>query len=946
MSIVDTLVTSGRNSGATVEDGAIIRVSGNGQLAPALADAPSNVAGVVGVASLATQAISGGRVQYVSDGKTEVLLETGLSPTAGQSVYVSDTQPGRGRLSATGVSQLVIGVITDASKYATTGKVTAQVNVAQGGGGGAQGATGVQGATGAQGQAGSGAQGAQGGAGAQGSQGAQGPQGATGAGLQGAQGATGLQGVTGAQGNSGAQGSQGQQGTTGAQGLQGGATGSQGAQGLQGAQGQQGDIGVQGLTGPQGGAGSTTGLQGAQGSTGSQGATGAGVQGAQGTQGQQGTQGATGVQGSQGVAGAQGVTGPQGGAGAQGSQGAQGVQGSQGSQGNQGSVGVQGAIGSQGSQGNQGNQGAQGGTGAQGATGLQGATGAATFPGIQDNLIVVGTGPSVEGHTGYQYDRSASPLPLVTLHGRRASNYGGVTLPAYAWIDNPDTGIYGSPTQPFGFALDSLLAFGLRNYGINDEKSFTIHNLFNLRDNPNATLHAFEVAAQTVDYVNVSATIAGPVSASYFAGFNIGGSGLATTITQAATLEIAAAPTDSGTTTITNPLSLLVTLGKSRFQGNVDIVTNPTVAYGEANTLLSVLQDTITYSGGNIPSIVKIEGGQLDAIPSGFNVVDVDIDLSRIIARAAGNVTDHSSVRITAPTLTAASATQIFNAAGLYVYMPVPSTNITIGGGVLSPGLGNKAIYTPDGPIGSFGGFIAGIGYDTAEVRSVQTVGAVGSAGGNYGFMTWNGQFNNDENWLFAGSIYARITEYLGVRADEHLIVNGSTHLYLTINNDVTTPPIAIYNNSPSRERIDISRMTTFVNSLTAESTIDPWRTIGGVGALNFTVPAGFSMAVPLQMIAFGGGSVSVGAGSTAEYATTMYLGANGISGAGASGVGANYALYLNDRLNYNVYVASGAQAVTLGSTGPTGIGASPARWVDIHLDGDRYLLPAFTYTP
>jgi hypothetical protein len=190
------------------------------------ADAAPHLIGYAGVAR--SGLVNAGPVDAAVNGVTPVLLEAGLTPVAGQLLYVSATQPGHATNIAP-VNLFQIGSIKDASAYARTGLVIAIVAGVAGGAGGL-GAQGAQGSGGTQGPSG-----AQGGAGAQGSTGSQGAQGTTG--TQGAQGTLGAQGSQGATGT-GAQGAQGATGT-GAQGAQGG-TGTQGAQGGTGAQGGAG----------------------------------------------------------------------------------------------------------------------------------------------------------------------------------------------------------------------------------------------------------------------------------------------------------------------------------------------------------------------------------------------------------------------------------------------------------------------------------------------------------------------------------------------------------------------------------------------------------------------------------------------------------------------------------------------------------------------------------
>jgi hypothetical protein len=215
---------------APVQQGQLLRFVADNVVGLMQADAAPHLIGYAGVAR--SGLVGAGALDAAVNGITPVLLETGLTPVAGQLLYVSATVPGRATNIAP-VNLFQIGSIKDASAYTRTGLVIAVVaGVAGGAGGlgaqGAQGSGGAQGSAGAQGATGAGAQGSQGANGVQGAQGSSGAQGATGTGAQGSTGAQGAQGATGtgaqgAQGTSGAQGAQGASGTQGSQGATGGA---------------------------------------------------------------------------------------------------------------------------------------------------------------------------------------------------------------------------------------------------------------------------------------------------------------------------------------------------------------------------------------------------------------------------------------------------------------------------------------------------------------------------------------------------------------------------------------------------------------------------------------------------------------------------------------------------------------------------------------------------
>jgi hypothetical protein len=154
------------NGTTQIAHGELVRMSANNTFVRAQADTSPHVAGLIGVNGSGVVGPGGPANIFPIGAQLDVLLETGLTPAAGQIVFVSATTAGRGTTVAP-VIAVAVGVIEDASAYARTRLVTIGT-VAGAGAVGAQGAQGFQGATGTQG--------AQGSAGVQGSQGAQGAQ--------------------------------------------------------------------------------------------------------------------------------------------------------------------------------------------------------------------------------------------------------------------------------------------------------------------------------------------------------------------------------------------------------------------------------------------------------------------------------------------------------------------------------------------------------------------------------------------------------------------------------------------------------------------------------------------------------------------------------------------------------------------------------------------------
>jgi hypothetical protein len=167
-------------TGTLVVHGEVVRVSATNTFVRALS--PGALTGLVGVNGGGSIGAGGNANIFTSGAQVDVLLETGLTPVAGQTVYVSATVAGRGTNVAPGTA-VTLGTIESVSQYAALKIVQVALALGTGGGTGAQGfqgSTGAQGVQGFQGVAGSGAQGAQGFQGVQGFQGSQGTQGSQG----------------------------------------------------------------------------------------------------------------------------------------------------------------------------------------------------------------------------------------------------------------------------------------------------------------------------------------------------------------------------------------------------------------------------------------------------------------------------------------------------------------------------------------------------------------------------------------------------------------------------------------------------------------------------------------------------------------------------------------------------------------------------------------------
>ncbi len=174
---IDIVDAAYPNGSTSLVVGEVVKLISTRVLEKSIASSPAGTIGVV----MSGAAAAGAADVLVCLGGTPplVLLETGLTPLAGDTLWVSNSVAGRATNVAPGV-RIPIGTIVDARGYARTGGVIADVNslALATAGGGATGATGAAGSPG----------------GATGVTGATGPAGATGVGATGATGATGAAG--------------------------------------------------------------------------------------------------------------------------------------------------------------------------------------------------------------------------------------------------------------------------------------------------------------------------------------------------------------------------------------------------------------------------------------------------------------------------------------------------------------------------------------------------------------------------------------------------------------------------------------------------------------------------------------------------------------------------------------------------------------------------------
>lgn len=116
--LAQTLFNAG---GAVMQFGHIVRVSGDSQLSFAQADSNANLIGTLG-AVLSSRVGQGAAVVVATGGRNKVRLETGLTPLAGQTIYVSAATPGLGT-TVRPMNAFIIGEVIDASKYSATNPI-------------------------------------------------------------------------------------------------------------------------------------------------------------------------------------------------------------------------------------------------------------------------------------------------------------------------------------------------------------------------------------------------------------------------------------------------------------------------------------------------------------------------------------------------------------------------------------------------------------------------------------------------------------------------------------------------------------------------------------------------------------------------------------------------------------------------------------------------------
>jgi len=119
-------------SGSVLVHGEIVRVSGVNTVSRAQADSGSHLTGLAGVNGSGSIGVGGSANIFTTGAQADVLLETGLTPVAGQTVYVSATVAGRGTTVSPGTA-VAIGTIENVTQYATLKLV--QVALAIGAGG-------------------------------------------------------------------------------------------------------------------------------------------------------------------------------------------------------------------------------------------------------------------------------------------------------------------------------------------------------------------------------------------------------------------------------------------------------------------------------------------------------------------------------------------------------------------------------------------------------------------------------------------------------------------------------------------------------------------------------------------------------------------------------------------------------------------------------------------
>jgi len=110
--------------------GMVIRVSDDRAVVRAQADTDDNLVGLYGIVGSGIAGVGGNAVVAISHAASEpILLEDGLTPVAGEPLYVSASVAGRATNVAPGIIA-PIGVITDVWDYDRNSVVKAMIGVA------------------------------------------------------------------------------------------------------------------------------------------------------------------------------------------------------------------------------------------------------------------------------------------------------------------------------------------------------------------------------------------------------------------------------------------------------------------------------------------------------------------------------------------------------------------------------------------------------------------------------------------------------------------------------------------------------------------------------------------------------------------------------------------------------------------------------------------------
>lgn len=114
--VIDQLINA---AGGALVDGNLVRINGNRTCAKADASSAATLQGFCGAVASSGSIAVGGPASVVFAGVTRVRCETGLTPVAGQTLWVSATTPGV----ATNVQPAIafeVGIIRDATGYSTS----------------------------------------------------------------------------------------------------------------------------------------------------------------------------------------------------------------------------------------------------------------------------------------------------------------------------------------------------------------------------------------------------------------------------------------------------------------------------------------------------------------------------------------------------------------------------------------------------------------------------------------------------------------------------------------------------------------------------------------------------------------------------------------------------------------------------------------------------------